>query len=172
MEKASKVCYEMFEQRLYKDIAHVDDRIVAIKRDGSSVCAFLTLNIKLNTEITQQYLTIMKDLDISHGIILYKDTVTSSAKKIIDIFNESNMDSKIELFLIEELQYNITKHRLQPEKFEKLSEEDNKAFKKVYGSNYPIMLTTDKIARFYGYQKGDILKVYHKNGYITYLFVK
>jgi DNA-directed RNA polymerase I, II, and III subunit RPABC1 len=172
MEKASKVCFEMFEQRLYKDITHVDDRITATKSDGSSVCAFLTLNIKLNTEITQQYLTIMKDLDISHGIILYKDTVTSSAKKIIDIYNESNIDSKIELFLVEELQYNITKHRLQPAKFEKLSAEDNKAFKKTYGINYPIMLVSDKIARFYAFQKGDIIKVYNKNGYITYLFVK
>ena len=59
MEKALNVCKEMFEQRGYTDIEVVDDRLNAIKPDGKSVCVFLTLNMKLNTEITQQYLTIM-----------------------------------------------------------------------------------------------------------------
>jgi DNA-directed RNA polymerase I, II, and III subunit RPABC1 len=172
MEKASKVCYEMFQQRLYNNIEHVDDRIMALKNDGKNICVFLTLNLKLNTEITQQYMTIMKNLGVDHGILIYKDSITSSAKKIIDIFNESDIDSKIELFNVEELQYNITKHRLQPKKFEKLSEKEVTAFKKSYGSNYPIMLTSDKVARFFGFEKGSIIKVYYKNGYINYLFVK
>jgi DNA-directed RNA polymerase subunit H (RpoH/RPB5) len=172
MDKALKVCKEMFEQRGYTNIEVVDDRLDAIKSDGKNICVFLTLNLKLNTDITQQYLTIMKNLDMSNSILIYKDTVTSSAKKIIDIFNESDIDSKIELFDIHELQYNITKHRLQPKNFERLSEEENKMFKKSYGTRFPIMLSSDKIVRFYSFKKGDIIKITHKNDYVSFSIVK
>ena len=111
-------------------------------------------------------------MEINHGILIYKDTITSSAKKIIDIFNESDVDSKIELFLIQELKYNITKHRLQPKKFECLSSVENKDFKKTYGTSYPIMLSTDKIAKFFNFKKGDIIKITHKNDYVNFSIVK
>ena len=109
-------------------------------------------------------------MDVWHCIIVYKDNATPVAKKIVSDSNEM----VIELFNEDELKYNITKHYLVPLHelvvFENNEEYD--IFKKKYGNNLPVILKTDPVARFYGFKKGDIIKVTRKNGYIAYRIVK
>ena len=62
----------------------------------------------------------MDDLQIFHAIIVYKESITAFTKKAI----EQSLEMTFELFAIEDLQYNITKHVLQP-KFECLTEEES-----------------------------------------------
>ena len=112
----------------------------------------------------------MKQIDVFHAIIVYKDSATPVAKKIIE---ESN-DILIELFQEEELSYNITKHYLVP-KHELIYEKGSKGakeFKDKYSDKFPIILKSDPISRFYGYKKGDIIKVTRKSGNIMYRIVK
>ena len=126
----------------------------------------------------------MNELNISHSLIVNKGGVTPPAKKIV----ECSHDIKLELFSHEELQTNITEHRLQPI-FERLSDEDADEFKKKYRSvttknedgevvktfgspKISIMLHTEPVARFYGYNRGDIIRIYRKTGYITYRIVR
>ena len=109
----------------------------------------------------------MNDLQIFHAIIVYKDGVTSFTKKAI----EQSMEMKFELFAQEDLQYNITKHRFQP-KFEKLDLEEAIDLKKKYGINFPIIRKDDPIAKFYNYQKGDIIKILRNSNYTSYRIVK
>ena len=112
----------------------------------------------------------LKKMDVSHCIIVYRDSATPVAKKIV----EESKDINIELFTEEELQYNITKHYLVP-KHELEYKKGTVAcanFKKKYGDDIPIIMKSDPISRFYGYERGDIIKVTRKNGYVMFRIVK
>jgi len=67
------------------------------------------------------------------------------------------------------MQYNLTKHELVP-KHEKvdINEKNAEDFKKSKTDKFPILLKTDPVARFYGFSKGDIIKITRKNGYVTF----
>jgi len=167
MNKAHQTCMEMFIQRGYKILDHDDDKITGLKHDNTEICAFISNISKFNVERVQEYMTLMHQLSINHIIIILKETVTQMAKKIINTTN----DMKIELFTEEELQYNITKHRLVP-LHEKLSNEESIIFKRNHGTKFPIILKNDPISRFYAYEKGDIIKITRKNGYVTFRIVR
>lgn len=170
MEKAYETCIEIFTQRGYEIIEKDDDRILANKQCGKQICAFLANNHKFNIERIQEYIYMMKKMDVWHCIIVYKDNATPVAKKIVSDSNEMI----IELFNEDELQYNITKHYLVPPHelvmFDNSKEYD--IFKKKYGDKLPIILKNDPVVRFYGFKKGDILKITRKNGYISYRTVR
>ncbi len=71
-------------------------------------------------------------------------------------------DIQIELFHISDVQYNITKHVLQPI-FTRLV--DKIEFIKQYGNKYSKLKMGDPIRKFYNYNKGDVIKVTRKSLY-------
>ena len=170
MQKAYDTCLDMLEQRGYIIIDHDEDRILAAKNDTEQMCVFLTDSDKFNVDSIQEYISMMKKMDVHHCIIVYKDNVTPVAKKII----EETKELKIELFHQDELQYNITKHYLVPkhEILYKKGTAEYSNFKDKYSDKFPIIMKSDPISRFYGYEKGDIIKVTRKNGYVMYRIVR
>lgn len=170
MEKAFKICEEMIIQRNYNILDKDDERILAQKPDGQEMCVFLLNASKFNVESIQEYITMMKKMNINHCIIVYKDNVTPKAKEII----EDCSDLKIELFHEQELRYNLTKHYLVPK--HEIAFKNKTAecieFKNKYSDKFPILLKNDPVSRFYDFQKGDIIKITRKNGFITYRIVK
>lgn len=174
------VCRQLLNQRDYIITEEYEDRLIGEKDIGElepkKLCIFITNCPKFNTEKTQEYINMMNELEINHSIIIYQDTISSSAKKIIEnlpsISLGGDISIKIELFAEHELQKNITKHVLQPSQFELLHGEEASLMKKQYGNVLPVMLKTDPIARFYGYESGNIIKITRKNGYILYRIVK
>lgn len=168
MENAYNTCIEMFEQRGYKIVEKDDERILAIKEDGNQLCAFFTTSIKkFNVDRIQECIFMMKQMDIAHAIIVYKEFATPYAKKLV----EESTDIYIELFKEDELQYNCTKHILVS-KHELLYKKDTKEAKEFKKYKYPLILKTDPICRFYGFKIGDVLKITRKNGTIMYRFVR
>ena len=170
MQKAYETCLELLHQRGYEIIDQTDEQIIGLKKGGKQIVAFIANTPKFNVEKMQEYISTMKKIDILHSIIVYKDNATPVAKKVIE---ESN-DMTIELFQEDELQYNITKHYLVPKHelaFEKGTKKC-KEFREKYSDKFPILLKTDAITRFYGYNKGDIIKVTRKGGNVMYRIVK
>ncbi len=167
MERAYNTCLEMMEQRNYEIINKEEDQIVALKPDGNQVIVFLSDSLKFNVKNIQMYITIMDEMQIFHAIIVYKESITAFTKKAI----EQSLEMTFELFAVEDLQYNITKHVLQP-KFECLTMEETTKFKKQYGNRFPTLRRDDPISRFYGYNKGDVIKITRPNNYISYSIVK
>jgi DNA-directed RNA polymerase I, II, and III subunit RPABC1 len=170
MEKAYQTCLEMFEQRGYNIIEKDEEQILALKKNGKQVCAFMANTPKFNVERIQEYISIMKQMDVWHAIIIYKDNATPVAKKVIE---ESNQ-ILIELFDECEMQYNITKHYLVPKHelaFEK-GTKSAKEFKAKYGDKFPFLLKNDPVSRFYGFNTGDIIKVTRKSGIVMYRITK
>lgn len=179
MEKAKEICIELLEQRGYTDIDTDNSEYISAKKPTNDIVyVFFCLVTKFSTDKIQEYVSIMNDLETTHSIIIYKDTITSYAKKVIDNLSNINTDPdknifklKIELFNESELQFNITKHVLQP-KFKLLSPTSSKNIKKLIGKNIPVLLKTKPISKFYGFESGSIIEITKNNGYITYCIVK
>jgi DNA-directed RNA polymerase I, II, and III subunit RPABC1 len=134
-----------------------DTRIVAIRvnDDGEEeeIVAFMTPVVKLNVGVFKEYISVLHTLEIDRGIIIYTDSITPIAKQLID-----GCEVTIETFNINELQYNITQHVLVP-KHERMCTDDAVMFKKKYGNKVQSIMKTDPISRFYGYSRGDIIKI-------------
>ena len=159
-EKAKEICLEMLSQRGYT-IVDTED-IIAIKPNGKQVIVFFNEASSFDTKSMKEIFSIMSERGVDHSIVVYRDKVTPATK---------TEDMKIELFAEEDLQINITKHRLQP-KFEKLNDEESNEFKKLYGLKFGVLRVDRPIARFYDYVRGDVIRITQSNGYINYRIVK
>ena len=168
-ERAFDICLEMLQQRNYEMIEIDKDslRIIAVKPDGQQMCVVFNSSPKFDTKSMKEIISIMNELEVIHSLVIYRDSITPATKSTLT----QTTDIIIELFAEEDLQYNITKHYLQP-KFECLSEEESEKFKKKYGSKFGVLRFDRPIARFYNYQKGDVIRIIRKNGYISYRIVK
>ena len=162
VEIAKKICIEMFIQRNYTIIETDETRIIAHDENGENVVAFVSMD-KINTEYTKEYIQLLTDLNMKHAIIIFNNTITSAAKKTI----ENLVDHEIELFELCEMQFNITKHYLQP-KFLKLTDEEISSIDKSSKFGLPIMKSIDPISRFYNYKKGNIIKICRNDNSIVF----
>lgn len=173
MDKSYSIIKEMLAQRMYSICASDQANLGMIKAKkptGDFMVVFFLHKQKINTVQIQNYICQIRDLDINHCIIVYEDTITPVAKKII---NETS-SYKIELFEMEELQSNITKHYLVPKHSiaYKKGCEGYSEFIKKFGTKFPILLKNDPVAKFYNYGVGDIIKIQRKDGFVIYRIVK
>ncbi|KAK7334700.1 hypothetical protein VNO80_26461 [Phaseolus coccineus] len=102
-------------------------------------------------------------------IIILQSKITSFAHKQL-----SNLPYKVEIIRIEDLLVNITKHVLQP-KYEILTVKEKEALLTKYNleeKQLPCMLKTDAIARYYGLEKGEVVRITHSgpmvDSHVTY----
>ena len=170
--------YEMCKDREYTKYTpeNEEDNTIHFKdRDNSIIVIFFTIgddiDVILNTKVIKTYINYMDKNDIKHSIIIYESkkqgshkyttegqgNITPKVKEII-----SKYIWKIEFFHENELKFNKTKHCLVP-KHIPLNKKDTEEFKKQYGVKFPVILTTDPIARYFGLGKGDIVKIIRKN---------
>ena len=160
-----QVIQEMLEQRGF-EVEFQEDTIIG-RKGTSSVIVFFSITPKVNNERLQEYITKMRVANLTHAIVVYNESVTPTAQKIV----EELEGLRIELFCRKALRYNITKHRLVP-KHTLLSRTEMKAFKEEFGVKVPVLLYNDPVARFYDFQRGDVVRVERPNGFICYRIVK
>jgi len=161
-----KVLLEMFSQRGYVDVKLEDDIISGY--DGEEkVISYATIIERLNTDEIKKRISLMKEEDITHCLLVYEGLPTTGVKKVIADISELGLT--IELFHSDDLQMNITKHYLSC-KHEGMSEEDIKKIKDK--NNLPIILKSDPVCRFYNFEKGTVIRIYRKDGSIAYRIVR
>lgn len=168
MEQARHISKEMITQRGFEITNEDDDTVTASKPDGNNIIIYFVNEEKLNKNAVSKYMSLMNDNGVKHSIIVYADKITTTTIKSL----QYSHDIQLELFSMEELQFNITKHRLQPKSFNRLSVLDKNNFKKKYGMLYPLMKHDDAISRFYNFKRGDIIEIRQQNDIITYRVVK
>ena len=117
----------MICQRKYKICEKKENCFIGVNSD-KKIIVFTNPVSKFNVDSVKEYIKISSGFGINHCIIVYTDSVTSMAKKLI----ENSVDIKIELFMSKEL----------------------------------------PISRFYGYERGDIIKIIRPSDYIMYRIVK
>ncbi|XP_072974997.1 DNA-directed RNA polymerase V subunit 5A-like [Typha angustifolia] len=95
--------------------------------------------------------------NLSRLIVVLQSKMTSKAREAIKDISKF----KIETFQITDLLVNITKHVLMPRHDVLTTEEKDNLLKKysVEDKQLPRMLETDAIARYYGLEKGTVVKV-------------
>jgi DNA-directed RNA polymerase subunit H (RpoH/RPB5) len=168
-EKSTKVILEMFSQRLYTDIKHDTElgRVTGVKKE-EVIVAFTRIIPKLNMDEIQLYISTMNEEKIKHIIIIHEGTPTPVVKGVVD--NMNVLGNYIELFLADNLQYNVTKSYLVPLHcfVDKLETKNIKAAFPFL----PILLRSDPICRFYDFHGGEIVRIVRKNDYICYRIVK
>ncbi|KAG4912909.1 hypothetical protein JHK82_053491 [Glycine max] len=100
-------------------------------------------------------------------MLIVENHITSQALKAVNLFS-----FKVEIFQITDLLVNITKHVLKP-KQQVLTDKQKKNLLKKYNikeKQLPRMLLTDAIARYYGLERGQVVKVTY-SGEITQMHV-
>ena len=166
LERIREITTEMLEQRGF-EVSEVADELVGTSQTKPAIIVFFNQSPKINNDRVQEYILKMRNDNFTHAIIVYNDAVTSTAQKVIDELK----GMRIELFKKSTLRYNITKHRLVPA-HSLLTKTEMKTFKDTYGTKIPIILYNDPVARFYDFQRGEIIKVERSNGFICYRIVK
>jgi DNA-directed RNA polymerase I, II, and III subunit RPABC1 len=120
--------------------------------------------IKVGIKTIRTYKNELVQEDIQRSIIVVKDGITPFAKSEI-VSNEKdihNTNAIIEIFSESELFFDITEHELVP-KHEEMTKDEEKALLKEYNikeSQLPKILINDPVSKFYGFQKGSIIKIY------------
>lgn len=99
---------------------------------------------------------------LTKAIIVCKEEITPFANnKIIEYSKLESNPIDMEIFLDNFLMFDITTHSLQP-KFEKLSEDEKQKLLDTYKikeNNLAKILTTDPIVKYYGFKKGNVIKI-------------
>lgn len=162
MDRAIQTVSEMITQREYKITSEDNEKIITTNEKKECIISYKTPISKFNVDRFKEYISKLEQLNeenknrkYNHIILIYTDCITPTGKRMII----ESIDIIFELFSIDELQFNITKHRLTP-LHQKLNENDSKLFKEKYGLKYQVILTSDPIARFYNYKRGDIIRIF------------
>ena len=128
--------------------------------------SFIRKENKLSIQGIKDFMSNMNRNDCNCCIIIYRDSVTASAKKSLEI-----MEYDIELFSINELQIDITEHRLVP-LHEHVTLKEKEELDKNYKGRISALLHTDAISRFYGFKRGQYIRITRKGGLVCYRIVK
>lgn len=174
-QTALHVVKEMIMDRGYV----IDDSPLSVNDEEDTYCirahnkttedvilCFMSSDEKLNIQGIKDKISILNKEGATRCIIIYKSSVTSSAKKSLETVNY-----EFELFALHELQFNVTKHRLVP-RHERVTPDEKAELDKNYKGKLPILLHTDAISRYYGFHKGEYIRITRKNGSICYRLVK
>lgn len=162
--KVITVCKEMFQARGYI-LTHEDNDdsghfIRGITSKGNSVVVCILPDIKLNVDTLKSYYQLFLERELEYIILVYQQQITPSVRKLI-----TEIPLTIELFHINELQYNLLKHELVPRHICIGRERQNV-------KNLPILKKTDPVARFLAFKTGDIIQINRLDGTLYLRYVK
>ena len=160
-------CNEMLNDRGYIENDVIDNQYKIYEKDGNKLVVILSQSDKLNIDYMKEYIKLLSENELKNCIIIYNNDITPSAKKVV----ENLFQFSIELFKFNELQYNITKHRLY-NKHESLTPDEKDDFVKKYGIKIPVILEKDPVSRYFNFTRGDIIRVIRKSDIIVYRIVK
>lgn len=167
-EKIIITCKKMLNNRGYEIIEEEENKHLIGENKTEKICVFLYPVDKLKIKKINEYMNIANNMDIKHYIIIYTDSITSSANKLIQSSVQLNII--IETFYSKSLMYDITEHKLVP-KHIRLEEKEAEEFKNKYGIKIPKILTTDPVSKYYNYKVGDIIRILRPQNVISYRIV-
>ena len=166
-EQVKTTYNEMLTDRGFSLSGFLNEEHQLYDNDDKQIVIFKNDLDKLNIDYIKEYIKILSDNKLKHALIIYKNEITPSAKKVI----QNLFQFTIEMFKVDELMFNLTKHRLY-NKHIRLNDNDKKEFIKKYGVQIPVILVTDPVSRYFNFKKGDIIKIERKNDVVSYRIVK
>lgn len=102
----------------------------------------------------QKLAELMKENHLTKCIFVYPRTLTFSAKRFLSL----ERSLKIEMFCDTELIINVTRHVLAP-CYRLVSTSERKKLSTKYGGQFPRILVSDPVAKYYGMRCNDVVEV-------------
>jgi len=184
--KSKKILLEVLEDRGYnvtsiredfeefledEDNLPEEDSLMALKEklevivegEQGKILLHWSESPKLGTNVRNVYLK-MLNTGVKKAIVVVDDSVTPNSKTTLKGIKKSGYS--IDVYTLNEAQYNVTKHKLQPFKFEICTPEEKKMILRKYAvkqNQIPGMKTTDPIVRHFGAKRGDMFKILRKS---------
>lgn len=156
---------EMMTDRGYPYWEVMDgDLYIASGDKKPSLLIYCCHNDKFNIESVKYMVIQLQQRQMHHGITVYQNIITSSARKAIEHLH----DYTIELFDKSELQYNLTQHRLYCPHVR--IPKDQIPVADI--SHLPILLRTDAVSRYFHFTRGEVVRIIRKNDSVAYRIVK
>jgi DNA-directed RNA polymerase subunit H (RpoH/RPB5) len=137
------------------------------KKQTPSLLILIFSAEKLNIDGLKEMVRLLDLYQIRHGILVYHTSITSSAKKALDLLT----NYRIESFSIAELQFNITKHEYYSP-HEKVTDLSELGPLQTQTAKFPKILLSDPVVRFFGYRKNDVLRIRRKDNTVIYRVVR
>ena len=153
---------------------------------GIDRLVFFVETQKLNIDSMREIVQTMEALALTKVIIIYQTTITASVRKAM----EHLVPIQVELWKIAELMYDIRKHELfcphvnmDPQQVANLvnalSVGDNSKDKTTTPEQtvavlqkVPKILKSDPVVRFFGFQRGDVLRIERPNASFFFRVVR
>ena len=128
---------------------------------GGRVLVYFVKYIKVSIDIIKSVVTLSthKLRDITHIIIIHSKSLTSDAKSAIAV----NKVFVFETFTFEELSYDLI-DIVPPHSLVKSA---SSADKPKEWTKFPIILASDIVSRYYGFKRGDIVRI-EEDGIVSY----
>lgn len=129
---------------------------------------------KIGVKTVQNYVLKMEEESVTRAIIIVRLGLTPSAKQAM---RNVAPEYLVEHFLEAEMLINITQHELVPQHILLGAEERAELFSryKLKENQLSKMLVTDPVARYYGYKRGQVIKIIRKSDtagrYVTHRLV-
>lgn len=163
---------KMLNRRQYEFNSDLQNGFIKFTSDDKDCLLFLFFSDKLGIEIMRDIIHFSEMNNIKHIILIIQNTYSSNCKKVID----NLLKYKIEIFELREFQYDITKLYYFIPHYVVKDEQLIANIKEKYSSNLPVILKTDKIVQYFGFDKGNIVQIHRKdNGHdetICYRIIK
>ena len=140
------------------------------------VVTYTTVDRYKKEELTSA-IRVLQNHSANHLIIILRSgSLQTAIKKGIPKI-EQQKSLKIEIFTIEELQYNVTHHMYVPKHKPLSNAEKDDLFRryKISSSQLPLIKKEDPVARYYGAEPGTVIEITRRSEtcgrYITYRIV-
>lgn len=140
-------------------------QLTSHKPDGGLVIVFGGFADKVSIGHVKECIAFMTTVSCTHGIIVYDDNVTPMVRKLV----ENNAIIRIELFSVDELGFNVTRHRLVP-RHERAADAEVQQLK-LHLDKIPSMLTSDPVARFHGFERGTLVKISRHDNTVAFRII-
>lgn len=153
---------------IYNDqnLSKNENYVIKASKGNDCILCFINDEEKVNIQGIKERIPILNKENANKCIIVYRLSVTSTAKKSIEA-----QEHDIELFAIHELQLNITRHRLVPRHC-RVTAEEKEELDKNFKGKLPFILSIDPVSKYYAFKKGEYIRIHRKDGSMIYRVVK
>lgn len=153
---------DMLRDRHYIDIeVENDTTLIASKSPTDKVMVYFIYDTKVSVKHIKNIKDMLDD-EIKTLILVYKNVITAFAKQFI-VTDMNNIF--VQAFSETDLSFNVTKHTLVP-KHEVLTSDEKRAIMRQYKASlkqFPLLLSSDPIARYYGLLPGAMVRITRKS---------
>lgn len=135
--------------------------------DKQCILILLTYD-KVGVDYLKNTLKLICNDQIFHYIMICEKNITSTCLKLLNEF----LDFKFEIFYLKQFYYDIESLHYYVRHEKVKNNKELKRLKNIYQNKLPIILKTDPIVCYYGWSKGDYIKITRDKDDIIYRIVK